>query len=128
MRKAWRLSAGLLILLAGCGGGGGGSTHMATCSPHGTQVELSAKNIAYDTDCLAAPANTAFTITFHNDDAGTPHNVDILTSMSGSTLFKGTIVTGVTTTNYRVQALQPGTYHFHCDVHPDTMDGTFIVK
>jgi hypothetical protein len=22
----------------------------------------------------------------------------------------------------------PGTYYFHCDVHPDQMNGTFIVQ
>ena len=128
MRRLLRIATAGMLLLAGCGGGGGGGDHPTTCSPGGTQLEISAENNAFDKDCLAAPANQPFTIMFHNDDAGTPHNVDILTSTDGSTLFKGTIVTGITTSTYNVQALQPGTYHFHCEVHPDTMQGTFIVK
>ena len=120
-------AAAAMLLLAGCGGGGGGGDHPATCSPGGTQLEISAKSVAFDKDCLAAPANQPFTITFHNDDAGTPHNVVIMTSMDGSTLFKGTIVSGITTASYKVQPLKPGTYHFHCEIHPDTMQGTFVV-
>jgi len=77
---------------------------------------------------ITAPANAPFTITFHNDEAGAPHNVDILTSANGSSLFKGNIVTGVTTETYKVPALKPGRYVFRCDVHPETMKGTFIVK
>ena len=127
MRRMLWLGTPALVLLAACGGGGGGSNHPATCSPSGAQLEITAKNNAYDKDCLATPAGQAFTITFHNDDAGTSHNVDIVTSASGE-LFKGTTVTGVTTTTYHAGSLKPGTYEFKCDVHPDTMHGTFIVK
>jgi plastocyanin len=121
------ISAATLMLLAACGGGGGGSNHQATCSPSGTQLEITAQNNTYDKDCLAVNAGGAFTITLHNDDAGTPHNVEILTSTGGQ-LFKGALTTGVNTTTYHVPALKPGTYEFKCEVHPDTMHGTFIVK
>jgi plastocyanin len=117
---------GLIVLsIAGCGGS---SHHVANCKPHGTHLGITAANLAFDTDCLAAPANQALTITFDNKDAGTPHNVHILTAMDGSTLFKGELITGSKTVTYRVSALQPGTYHFHCDSHPDSMQGTFIVR
>src|SRR5437667_5790036 len=102
--------------LAACGGGGGSSP--ATCSPSGTHLRITAANTAFDTDCLAAPANRAFTIAFANDDPGTPHNVHILTS-SGTSLFKGDITTGTKTITYDVGALKRGTYTFRCDVHPD---------
>ena len=106
---------------------GGGQPSHTTCAPSGPSLQIGAQNTAFDKDCLAAPARQAFTITFDNKDAGTPHNVDILTS-AGSSLFKGTIVTGVTTVTYHVAGLKPGTYEFRCDVHPGSMHGTFIVR
>ena len=36
--------------------------------------------------------------------------------------------TGPATTTYSVPALKSGTYYFQCDVHPTTMNGTFVVK
>jgi len=126
VRRMLGIAAVGMLLLAACGGGGGSNN--ATCAPNGAQLDITAKSGAYDKACLAAPANQPFTITFHNDEAGAPHNVDILTSANGSSLFKGNIVTGVTTETYKVPALKPGTYVFRCDVHPETMKGTFIVK
>ncbi|HEX8098656.1 MAG TPA: cupredoxin domain-containing protein, partial [Actinomycetota bacterium] len=86
---------------------------------------LMAKNISFDKNCLAAPANKPFSIRFTNEDAGVPHNVAILSS--GKELFTGEIVTGPKTSTYRVEALPAGTYEFHCDVHP-SMKGTFVSK
>src|SRR5207247_3937142 len=45
----------------------------------------------------------------------------------GTNLFRGEIVTGPTAVDYRIPPLEPGTYYFHCDVHP-TMSGTVVVK
>ena len=97
------------------------------CSPSGTTLKLTAKNIAFDTNCLAAPASKAFSIDFANQDSGITHNFAILGS-SGKALFTGAIVTGVATTTYHVPALPPGIYRFQCDVHPTVMNGTFVVK
>lgn len=106
-----------------------GQQKAAACSPSGTALSLSAKNIHYSTACLAAPANKPFTITFHNEDSGVPHNVAIYSNSSASkVLFRGTIVTGVKTVTYQVPALPAGTYYFRCDVHPTAMHGTFVVK
>jgi plastocyanin len=114
------LSAGL----AACGGGG--SSHHATCKPSGSSLSIEAKNVAFSTDCLAANANEPFTIDFDDKDDGVPHNVDILSS--GQSLFKGQIITGSNSVTYHVPGLKPGTYDFRCDVHPDSMNGTFIVR
>ena len=126
MRTIRGLAAAALVLLAACGGGGG-SRPEATCSPAGPVLEITAANVAFDTACLAAPRGQAITIEFRNGDAGTPHNVSILTA-AGATLFKGDVTTGVKTITYHVKALKAETYRFRCDVHPDTMDGTFIVR
>lgn len=111
---------------AAAGGGGG---QAASCSPSGTSLKISAKNIKFDKSCLAAPAGKAFTITFDNKDSGVPHNVDIFTNSSATkSLFKGSTITGPKTTTYKVPALKAGTYYFRCDIHPTQMNGTFVVK
>jgi LPXTG-motif cell wall-anchored protein len=72
-------------------------------------------------------AGEAFTIRFENRDADR-HNVAILPShTSTETLFAGDIVPGPKNTVYAVPNMKAGTYHFHCEVHPNLMQGTFIV-
>ena len=87
-----------------------------------------AMNFQFDTTCLAAPVHGPFTITFHNDDGTTSHNVSIYTdSSAGQALYQGKIVVGTATVTYDVHALPAGRYFFRCDVHPQ-MNGTFIVR
>jgi copper-containing nitrite reductase len=101
----------------------------APCTPDGTALKITAQNVLFDTDCLAAPAGTAFTILLDNLDAGIPHNVSIYTDESATdALFTGELVTGPDKATYKVDALDAGTYFFRCDVHPTTMTGTFIVQ
>lgn len=101
------------------------------CSQNGTKLQITAQGIAFSTDCLAAPPDTAFIITFDNQDAGTPHNIHIFTANpssdpSAKSLFAGELVTGPATATYEVPAIPAGTYFFHCDVHPTQMFGTFV--
>jgi LPXTG-motif cell wall-anchored protein len=98
-----------------------------TCSPAGTSLALTADGHKFDTDCLAVPAGESFTIRFDNKDSDR-HNVAILPSHTATTtLFEGDIVQGPKSLTYNVPALKPGTYHFHCEVHPNLMNGAFIV-
>ncbi len=101
-----------------------------TQAQNGT-VAVTASGIAFDTSCIEVPAGQPFTIAFDNKDAGIPHNVAIYPSATQLTpadaLFQGEVVTGPTTVDYKVPALKPGTYYFHCDIHPTTMNGTFKV-
>jgi plastocyanin len=98
-----------------------------TCSPSGTSLALTAQDHKFDKDCLAVAAGQAFTIRFDNKDSDR-HNVAILPShMSTETFFQGDIVPGPKTVTYSVPALKAGTFHFHCQIHPNLMNGTFIV-
>jgi plastocyanin len=116
--------------------GGGGATAApaptgepgATAAPGGPVdaiLEISAQNIAYDTDTLEAPADTPFQIVFANNDAGIPHNVEI--KQNGQSVWFGDIFNGVETRTYDVPALPAGTYGFICTVHPN-MTGTLTVR
>lgn len=119
-----------IMFTVGAGGypSASASIEPATCTPNGTELTLTATGAIFDTDCLAAPADQAFTIAFDNQDESTQHNVSIYPEAEGSdAVFTGDIVTGVATTTYDVSALKTGTYRFRCDVHPMTMNGTFIV-
>ena len=99
----------------------------ATCAPDGTSLMLTARDHAFDKNCLAVPAGRPFTIRFDNRDADR-HNVAILPShMSTEAFFRGDIVPGPKSITYSVPALKPGTWHFHCEIHPNLMNGTFIV-
>ena len=99
------------------------------CQPEGTELAISAQNLTFDTDCLAAPAGDAFSIEFTNNDAGIPHNVTIYSDSSATTRLGGSegiadTITGPATTTYQVEPLDPGVFYFRCDVHP-TMEGEF---
>ena len=97
-------------------------------TPTAGTVSISARSIAFDASRLTAPAGKRFDISFDNQDANVPHNVAIYrTSAATNALFRGTIVTGPRSVVYHVPALQPGSYFFRCDVHPQ-MKGTLVVR
>ena len=109
------------VLVAACGGDEPPAT---ACDPDGTTLRISADNLEFDTECLAAPDGEAFTIDFDNADDGTQHNVAIYDG--DENLFRGDIIDGGDSTTYDVGALDAGSYTFQCDIHPQ-MDGAFIV-
>jgi plastocyanin len=102
------------------------------CSPGGTTVEITARAVAFDKDCLAAPADTAFSLAFDNQDPGVPHNVEIFRTPAASERLGGAkdagdFITGPDQVTYQVSALPAGTYFFRCDLHPAQMHGDFVV-
>jgi len=97
------------------------------CEPTGPSLEVTAQGIAFDTNCLAAPADQPFEILFRNEDPDS-HNVAIYTDSSAAeTLFQGEIFLGPDERTYRVDPIQAGDYFFRCDVHQAQMTGTFVV-
>jgi hypothetical protein len=107
----------------------GGGPAPAECQPEGTELAVAAEGLAFDTDCLAAPAGEAFTIEFTNQDAGVPHNVAIYTDQAASqALFQEPPFPGPDTVVYEPEPIEEeGNFFFRCDVHPTTMSGTFVV-
>lgn len=97
-------------------------------APAGAAAEISAKNIAFDKAQLELPADTGSTIRFKNDEAQ-PHNIAIFqgADATGEKVFTGETFTGPATKTYAIKALPPGSYYFHCDVHPN-MRGTITVR
>ncbi len=109
---------GTIEAVEGGGGGGGGG---------GPSLQVAAENIAFDTDTIELPADTAATIVFDNRDAGVQHNIAIYEDDTLATvLFKGDLITGADTIEYRIPPLPPGEYFFQCDVHPN-MNGVVVV-
>jgi mono/diheme cytochrome c family protein/plastocyanin len=103
------------------------SASAAPSGAPGTTVtlELTAQGIKFDKVTLEGPANAPFKIQFTNNDAGMPHNVEIL--RNGVSVWKGEIFSGVNARTYDVPALDAGTYTFICSVHP-TMKGDLELK
>ena len=100
-----------------------------TIGGNATVVNLTAENIAFDTDTITVPAGANVTVNFNNKDSGIPHNFAVYdSSFRSERIFVGEIITGPATINYTFTApSEPGTYYFQCDVHP-SMNGDFIVE
>jgi cytochrome c oxidase subunit 2 len=86
-----------------------------------TTIELSADDVAFDTDTIEAPAGEEFCIAFTNNDT-IPHDVGIY---DGETeLFNGEDIPGGEPIVYLIPSLEPGEYEFICNLHPTDMVGT----
>ena len=117
----------------GPGTASAGPSPVASCSPSGAALRLTARGTAFDTSCLAALAGQAFSVVFTNQDVAIAHSFHIFTAnpatdSSARSLFQGELITGPAGITYHVGALPPGIYFFHCDVHPTQMYGAFVVK
>ena len=95
------------------------------------EVKMIAKNAKFNTAEIDATAGATVNVSLDNEDTGF-HNIGFYTAKDTKTpigaamdLFKGPNVTKTITIT---APTTPGTYYFQCDVHPDTMNGTFVVK
>jgi cytochrome c oxidase subunit 2 len=85
-----------------------------------TTFELSAANLAFDTDTIEAQAGPGFCIAFTNDDTA-PHDVGIY---DGDTeLFNGDDVPAGESIVYMIPPLEARDYEFQCNLHPTEMFG-----
>lgn len=97
-----------------------------SADPSAVVVDITASGIAFTTTSVTVPADAPFVIAFDNQDATTPHNVEIKDA-AGATVFKGAIFSGAATQQYQVPALAAGEYPFVCSVHPN-MTGTLTAE
>jgi plastocyanin/cytochrome c553 len=108
-------------------GASGGESAAPSGAPTATVLEISASSsTAFDETEFSVPADVPFQIHFKNNEAGTPHNVEVKDA-SAATLMRGEIITGVAEATYDVAALPAGTYPFVCSVHPN-MTGTITAQ
>jgi plastocyanin len=126
-RGGWAVGAVLVMaaLLAGCGddGSAGDDGHASGCrSAEGGQVTVVADDIAWDVDCLEAPAGAPLTIVIDNQDDGVPHNMHVKDAPGGP---KTDLEAGPVTQELDV-TLDAGDYEFVCDIHPN-MVGTLTM-
>ncbi|MGZ8651024.1 MAG: cytochrome c oxidase subunit II [Actinomycetota bacterium] len=100
-----------------------------TCEPNGSDLSLVAKDISWDSFCLAVPANSPITVNISNQDVGIEHNFSIYDSFfEEQTFFTSPRITGPASETLNIDALPAGRYYFQCDVHGPAMSGAFIVK
>ncbi|MCK9519703.1 MAG: cupredoxin domain-containing protein, partial [Dehalococcoidia bacterium] len=108
------------------GGGGGGADGGGAAE--GTVV--TANNMKFDTNRIEATAGEEFTLTFENKDS-VMHNISFYTDSSASEILapgaEGEIIRSDESATMTFTPPAPGTYFFHCDLHPD-MKGDFVVN
>jgi plastocyanin len=110
-----------LVALAACGPADANPSPSAGAEP---DVTITSRDMAFDVATLEVPAGRPFVLRLENRDSA-PHNVAIYADTSATTsLFVGEYVTAATI-DYAVPALEPGSYHFRCDLHPE-MNGTVV--
>ncbi len=118
------LAGGIAIVAIGTGEkAGGGAQVVALTAPKGAAAT------GFQPTTLSVTANQPIELDFSNQDPGIQHNVvifdvDPATNAGAQPLFSGSLVAGPSETPYAVSALPPGTFFFHCAVHPTTMFGT----
>lgn len=124
------VGAGLNLFEDDAAAGGGGETPNGGGAPVASNVVTATDN-KFDKTTLEAPPNTA--ITYQLKNAGkVKHNIHFMDKAGGATLAPGAegaiIDGGGATVDVSFKTPGAGNYYFQCDLHPDTMKGTFVVK
>ncbi len=135
-----RASLGMALvafaLLAACGGGdeeAAAPTSPAAATSPAAQgevvIELVTSGFAFNTGRITVPAGAMVVLRFRNED-GVSHNFALYTderALEG--IFSSELVGARSSAEFRFTApSQPGEYFFRCNVHPNTMTGTFVVE
>jgi cytochrome c oxidase subunit 2 len=100
-----------------------------SCPQGPAQVQLVAQNIAWNTGCIAVPANIPLSVTVANRDAGIDHTFAVFDSPRRNVRdFLSPPVSGSSTATFQLKALKPGRYYFECTIHGPSMSGALIVR
>src|SRR3954454_5173613 len=111
-----------IVAVAACSGGGAAAS---ITPPPDAVASVSAQNGSFVEKSIELPAGAPSRLFFRNLD-GQPHNIAIYKdSTAAAKLFVGEAITNAAQV-YALPALDPGSYFFRCDIHPD-MTGTVKV-
>src|SRR5919197_2339446 len=100
-----------------------------SCPVGPAAVQLVAENTSWNTGCLGLPANSPWSATVVNKDAGIDHTFAVFDSSKlKAKFFESPRLTGPATATYQLKPLRPGRYYFECTVHGPSMSGTLIVR
>lgn len=126
------LSLVAVAVLTACGGSKtdpvADATQVADQAPAAT-FDLIAKSNKFNQKILVANADTEIKVSLSNQDGGTLHNFALYTDKSvKENLYRGEVFEGDKVVDDSFRSPPPGIYYFRCDVHPDSMTGTFVAK
>jgi plastocyanin len=114
----------LALLAAACGSASGGAAPSASTIE--SDVMITANQLSFDTAAVTLEAGEPSTIRLVNLE-NVPHNIAIYVDESASQrLFVGELITRGEIV-YQLPPLEPGSYFFRCDLHPE-MKGSLVVE
>ena len=122
--SATSLGLALAVLLVACTASGTGQGQPSPATD--ADRTITSRDLAFDVATLTVPTGAPFSLQLTNLDAA-PHNVAIYRDSSvGEDVFVGEVISRSSIV-YQVPAVEPGSYFFRCDVHPD-MSGTLVAS
>jgi plastocyanin len=131
MKGTLTVEAGAPVPGAAPAAGGGAAPAGGGAAGAGAVTVIATDN-KFDKTEIDAPAATAFTVEFKNNGK-VKHNLHFYDKQGGKTLADGagsdsTFVDGGKSETLKFTTPAAGTYYFECDLHPDQMNGKFVVK
>jgi plastocyanin len=114
----------LVLVAAACGPASGRS--QTSARPTEADVTITANALAFDTATVTLEAGSARTMRLVNLE-NVPHNVAIyINQLASQSLFVGKLINRGEIV-YQLPPLEPGTYFFRCDLHPE-MKGSLVIQ
>ena len=90
-----------------------------------SDVTVIATELAFTVDNLTVEAGEPFVLAL-DSRSSVPHNISIYADEEA--LFVGDVFSGPEEVAYEIPALEPGSYEFRCDVHPQQMTGVLEAR
>src|SRR5436305_2350213 len=124
------LSLVLILLTAACSGSasGSGSTPPPATPVNGSLIPEIANDNTFSLNSVALLAGEAYSLSLTNKGIAV-HNWHVLgTKSAEGREIESPLIEGGKTATLNFSIPKPGSYRFQCDVHPDTMKGTILVR
>jgi PadR family transcriptional regulator PadR len=99
---------------------------LTACAPPSLRVSIYSDTHAFEPAVINVPAGERFILKYTNDEPGAEHNIALYIEEGGEAIAVSDSIVGPdAVTEVEVQALDPGTYYFQCDIHP-FMNGILV--